>query len=71
MSVSVAGLVVGLLAAALVGRAIQGMLIDTPWRDPLAYLAAAAVLGTVALVAILVPALRATRIDPLVALRMS
>jgi predicted permease len=69
MTVIAAGLAVGLLGAALVGRAIQSMLVETPWRDPVAYLAAAGMLAGVALLAILVPALRATRVDPLVALR--
>jgi predicted permease len=71
MTIIAAGLGVGLIGAALVGRALQGLLVQTPWRDPIAYLVTAALLAAVALVAILVPASRATRIDPLIALRTS
>jgi predicted permease len=71
MTIIAAGLGVGLVGAALAARAIQGLLGDTPWRDPLAYLTTIVLLAAVALVAILVPASRATRIDPLIALRRS
>jgi ABC-type antimicrobial peptide transport system permease subunit len=38
-------------------------------RDPLTYVAVAVVLSVVSLLAMLVPALRATRVDPMIALR--
>jgi putative ABC transport system permease protein len=64
-----AGLAMGLplaLAAALLGRSL---LFGIAPADPATYAATVAVLGAVALVACLVPAARATRVDPLVCLR--
>jgi putative ABC transport system permease protein len=64
-----AGLAVGLLAALAVGQFIQAMLYQTPPRDPLVFGAIALLLAGAALFACLIPALRATRVDPMVALR--
>jgi predicted permease len=63
------GLALGLLAAAgLLGFA-RGLLYEVSPRDPAALAGGAALLGAVALAAILVPARRATRVDPAAALR--
>ena len=52
------------------GRAgISNFLFETDPADPLTYLAVATLLALVALVATLVPARRATRVDPMIALR--
>jgi len=64
-----AGIAVGLLGALAAGRAIQSLLYQTGARDPLVFALIALVLGGVALLACLVPAWRATRVDPQVALR--
>ncbi|HSC29380.1 MAG TPA: FtsX-like permease family protein, partial [Vicinamibacterales bacterium] len=64
-----AGLAAGAVAAVPVARTIRSLLFEvTPW-DPVAVGGAAAVLLLAALTAAYVPARRATRIDPLVALR--
>jgi putative ABC transport system permease protein len=63
------GLTIGLLAALLLNRLIEGMLFGVSPADPVAFGASVLVLGLAALVACLLPALRATRIDPIQALR--
>jgi predicted permease len=65
-----AGIALGAIAALGIGSAIQGALLpNVSARDPLTLAATAALLTAVALVANYVPARRATRIDPLLALR--
>jgi putative ABC transport system permease protein len=59
----------GILGALLSGRLIAGLLYGVGAADPSALLASIVVLGAVAFVAAVIPAARATRIDPLVALR--
>ena len=63
------GLGLGLLAAAGVARLIQSLLFNVGLLDPLVYGGVAFLFAVVAAFACLVPALRASRIDPLVALR--
>jgi putative ABC transport system permease protein len=69
LSMIVAGLGIGLLASLLLTRFIAGMLFAVRPADPLALGGAAILLLAVALIAILIPALRATRVDPMIALR--
>jgi ABC-type antimicrobial peptide transport system permease subunit len=64
-----AGLVLGVGLALATSRVLEGLLVGVAPTDPRVYAAAAAVLATVALVASWLPARRASRIDPLVALR--
>ena len=64
-----AGLVIGLAAAALLTRFLSGLLHGVRPVDPATYAGVASGLVIVALLAGLVPALRATRTDPAVALR--
>jgi ABC-type antimicrobial peptide transport system permease subunit len=61
--------VIGSVASLLLGRAIAAMLFQTAPTDTLTYVTVALVLTTVSAVASLVPARRAARVDPLVALR--
>ncbi len=65
----VSGLGIGLVAAFFLTRYIAGMLFAVRPADPMALGGAAILLLAVACVAVLVPALRATRVDPMVALR--
>ena len=65
----VVGLVVGLTFAATVARFMSVVLFEVRPRDPVVFGSVAALLAVTGLVACLVPARRATRVDPLVALR--
>jgi predicted permease len=64
-----AGLVLGGILAALVTRLLSGLLYGISPLDPLAWATVAATLAAVALLATLIPARRAARVDPLVAIR--
>ncbi|HET9372375.1 MAG TPA: ABC transporter permease [Vicinamibacterales bacterium] len=63
------GILVGALGAALVARLLDSMLYGVSGLDPVAYVAAAGMLLLVALLANLVPAMAAARIDPVKSLR--
>ena len=63
------GLVLGLAAAAGTARVIQTLLFDVRPLDPLVYAAVAVTFALVAALACLLPSLRASRIDPIIALR--
>ena len=66
---AILGLVFGLAASAAAVRLIQSMLYQTEPSDPAVFALVAATLLTVAAVACLVPAWRASRLDPMQALR--
>ncbi len=63
------GVVLGVLGGALLTRFLEGLLYATQPRDPAVFSFVALGLGLVALVAVSVPAWRATTVDPLVAMR--
>jgi predicted permease len=63
------GLGLGLAGSALLARAIRGMLFGVPASDPVTFLSVAALVLVVGLAACAGPALRAARVDPLVAMR--
>jgi putative ABC transport system permease protein len=65
----IVGLSAGVLIALVAGRAAATLLFGLQPNDPLTFVAAGAVLAMVALVASYVPARRAARVDPMVALR--
>jgi ABC-type antimicrobial peptide transport system permease subunit len=63
------GVAIGLGLGAAAGRALEGQLVGVSGADPVSFGLTAVVLGAVALAACVVPARRAARLDPLVALR--
>ena len=63
------GLVIGLVGAVFAARAISTQLFGIRAYDPVSYLAIVALLAGVSLLACIIPARRAMRIDPLTALR--
>jgi ABC-type antimicrobial peptide transport system permease subunit len=69
MVLATIGACVGLVGALALGRFMSSFLYGVQPSDPATFLAMAAVLGAVALAASYIPARRATRIDPLLALR--
>ena len=69
LMVSAAGLVVGLPLAVAGARVLRSMLFGLGPGDPLAFAAAILGLAVVVLAASLIPAQRAARVDPMVALR--
>ena len=69
MTVSVIGIAVGVGTALVVNRVLASLVFDIAVRDPITYVAVAVALALVALVACAIPALKASRVDPLVAAR--
>ena len=68
-AIAVGGLAIGLAAALAIGRVMNRFLYEvTPW-DPTTLVAVLSVLAALSLVACILPAHRATRVDPLIALR--
>jgi len=65
-----AGILLGSIALLLTVRLIQGMLYGVSPFDPTTLIATAGLLGSVILVAAIIPALRAASVDPMWALRM-
>jgi putative ABC transport system permease protein len=70
LSASVAGLGIGLLAAFWLSRLVSGLLYSVSPRDPGVFVAVGSLLTATAVVASLLPALRAARLDPYSALRI-
>jgi ABC-type lipoprotein release transport system permease subunit len=69
MRLAAAGAAVGLVLAAVLARLTSGFLFGVEPLDPGTFLGVTAVLVGVALVAAVIPAMRAARVDPLEALR--
>ena len=69
MRIVVIGLASGLVGAAIMTRFFRSMLFNVAPTDPTIFLSVSALLAGVALFACYIPAKRATRVDPLVALR--
>jgi predicted permease len=69
LSLAVAGLVLGIAGAMLVVPAMSGLLFGVTWSDPISFVGALAILFFVAAMAGLLPAQRASRVDPSIALR--
>jgi putative ABC transport system permease protein len=69
MLVAAAGIGIGLAGAFALSRLLASLLFGIQPRDPLTFTSVAVVLTAVAFAACLVPAIRASRVDPIVALR--
>jgi putative ABC transport system permease protein len=69
MRLALAGVVVGLLASIALSRTLASLLFDLSPTDPMTFAAVGIGLSVVALLASYLPAWRATRVDPVVALR--
>lgn len=69
MSVVSLGVFIGFVAALIVGRLLSGMLYGVSPNDPVSIVAAAVTMSAVSLLACVLPAHRATSVDPLTALR--
>jgi ABC-type antimicrobial peptide transport system permease subunit len=69
MTVVLAGVAIGLASAFGLTRVIAGFLYGVTSRDPLVFLTVPVLLTAVALVGVWLPARRAARVDPVIALR--
>jgi ABC-type antimicrobial peptide transport system permease subunit len=65
----VSGVVVGLVASLVVSRVLASLLFSVGPHDPVTYVLVTLLLIVVALLATLIPARLASRVDPMVALR--
>jgi putative ABC transport system permease protein len=69
MSWALIGIAIGLLGAFVFSQVLARLLFEVRARDPISYAAVAVILALVAMAACCIPAARATRIDPIIALR--
>ena len=69
MQLAVVGLTVGLLVAFAVMRVLSSLLFGVSVHDPLIFAGVSLVLATAAILACYIPARRATKVDPIIALR--
>jgi putative ABC transport system permease protein len=69
LTLTAAGVAIGLVCARLASSALTGMVYGIRPSDPVVFVTTAAILAAIALSACVVPALRALRVDPIVALK--
>jgi putative ABC transport system permease protein len=68
-TMTLAGIAIGIGGALMLSRSLAALLFGVSATDPIVYAGVSALLALVALAAVLVPSSRATRVDPLSALR--
>ncbi len=68
MTVGAVGVVSGLIAALAISRVLSSLVFGVEVRDPLTYSGVALGLAMIAFIACVIPALKASRVDPIVAL---
>ncbi len=71
LALAVSGVLIGLAASWLAARWMESLVFGITTRDPLTFVVVASILLVVAVTASLIPARRATRVDPLASLRAS
>ena len=69
MGIALTGIGVGVVVALVLTRVISTLLYDVQPRDPQTFVVVSTTLAATALVACCVPAFRASRVDPAIALR--
>jgi putative ABC transport system permease protein len=69
MRLALAGLILGLVIALAAMRVLSTLLFGVSWHDPLIFVGVSVVLMTAAVLACYIPARRAMKVDPMVALR--
>jgi putative ABC transport system permease protein len=69
MKPALLGVVIGVVAALAMGRLVASLVFQVKPTDPLTFLAVTGLLALIALLACVIPAYRASKVDPMVALR--
>jgi putative ABC transport system permease protein len=69
MKPALLGVAIGLAAALAMGRLVASLVFQVKPTDPTTFLAVAALLALIALLACVIPAYRASKVNPVVALR--
>jgi predicted permease len=69
LAITAIGIGIGIVSALLMGRVVSSLLFGVSERDPLTLVAVAVALGVIAMLASWLPARRAARVDPLIAMR--
>jgi putative ABC transport system permease protein len=69
MQLALLGIALGLVGTIALSRVLQRLLYETQPTDPLTYLAVSALMASAAFIACWLPARRAAKVDPMVALR--